>query len=258
MGSEVTFVAAIAFLIIVVLLTMLIYRGIIGGMRQARYSSKAVNTTAYTALIGIIVWLIVTGGLASLGFFMNFSSMPPAITWAILPPIVAVIYVYRSSKLTSIINKMPKPWLVNIHFFRVFIDLVFWFLYNERQAPQELTIEGYNIDIVIGVLSPFIAYRCFRSKAWPVRYAKIWNIMGMLTLLYISAVCVLGAETSFRVIQGYSTKFIGDFPFIWLLGFIIPFYFLLHMLSLRQMNTKTAGDSFIIKRKKKEGRLFEN
>jgi ABC-type multidrug transport system permease subunit len=83
-----------------------------------------------------------------------------------------------------------------------------------------------------------VAYACFVRRAWPVRVARWWNWAGVLILLNVVVHAQLSAPTRFRLFDtDPPATFIGDLPFIWLPGFLVPLAWALHALSLRQLRS---------------------
>ena len=80
-----------------------------------------------------------------------------------------------------------------------------------------MTFTGRNVDILVGLTAPIVAYFCFVRRTWPARVAWWWNWAGVLVLLNVVVHAQLSAPTRFRVFATEpATTFIGDLPYIWL------------------------------------------
>lgn len=240
-GISVIAISAILLLTIVSLLVGLTYRALRLGMRRMRYSSSSVRFTGYAAVFVMAAWLFFTGFLAFVDVFPRRYLPFASSTVGVVIPLFFVYYLYNSGKLTKVIMKMTKQWFVNIHFIRVFIELMLWFMFLDGLLPKQMTLEGMNFDIVFGLSAPFIAYRCFKSKEWPVRLALVWNVLGILSLLMLLVVSLLSTEGPLFLFENdIPNRLAVQFPFIWLQTFVIPFFLYMHFLSIKQILYRTG------------------
>lgn len=256
-------VAAVILLAIVSLLVGLSYRGVRLGMRRMRYSSRAVRATGYSVSIGIVLWLSFTG-------FLSFFDVVPktylpfvSSSFGFVIPLIGLYYVYKSQKITKIVMKMTKQWFVNIHFLRVFVELTLWFMFTDGIVPKQMTYEGYNFDLVFGLSAPFIAYRCFKSKEWPVRIALVWNVLGIISIVWYSVIALLSTEGPLLIFTNADPNRLAiQFPFIWLPTFIAPFFLFMHFVSVKQILYRTGDSSDLdlikgSKRRRHRRKIFE-
>lgn len=236
-------VSASLFLGLVFLMAGLLYRGMRLGMRRMRYSSAAVRNQSTGLIITVIGWLLFTGMLSILDLWYNGYTM----YLTAIAPLVSLYFIYTSSKFTKIVMKMPKMWLVNIRFISIFFDIMFWFLHNDisaRIVPKHLTIEGFNYNMPIAAVAFFVAYRCFKTKEWGLRWAIAWNIVGILVLLVNLGWIITLSPGALQLITDYSDNgFIYKFPFIWYTTFVIPFFILMNLLSLKTILYRTADST---------------
>jgi hypothetical protein len=106
-------------------------------------------------------------------------------------------------------------------------------------APEIMTFTGRNVDILVGLTAPIVAYACFVRRAWPVWVARWWNWAGVVILLNVVVHAQLSAPTPFRVFDTEPpTTFIGDLPYIWLPAVLVPLAWVLHAASLRQLRSR--------------------
>lgn len=249
-------ISALIYLIIVLFIILLVYRGIVDGMRRMRYSSKNIKTTSITILLILVGWLMLTAGLS----LMEIVS-PTMLAGLTGISLIGVLYVYKSRKLMQVVQKMPKNWLVNIHFLRIFTEMIMWFMYNDvtHRVPRHLTFEGGNFDIIIALTAPFIAQRCFKARTWPKSYATAWNYLGILFITGIYVMIILTSQSSLRFFtDDYLSSFTLMMPFIWIPTFTLPLFLLFHLLSIKQIKTPVEKEDFIIRKRRKEGKIFEN
>jgi hypothetical protein len=73
-------------------------------------------------------------------------------------------------------------------------------------------------------------------RAWPAWVAVAWNVVGILILANVVIHAQLALPTPFRAfVTEPSTAFLATFPYVWLVGFLVPFAFWLHAGSLVQL-----------------------
>ena len=99
-----------------------------------------------------------------------------------------------------------------------------------------MTFEGYNFDVLSGLLAIPVGYFCFTKGAWSKKIAVYYNLLGLILLTTIVTIAILSMPTPMRVFMNEPTEiFITDMPYIWLPGFLVPIAYLLHIVSLKQL-----------------------
>ena len=134
---------------------------------------------------------------------------------------------------------VPPAWLVAAQTFRIPVEIVLWRLAVAGVIPELLSFHGRNVDILVGLTAPVVAYACFVRRAWPARVAVWWNWAGIVILLNVVVLVQLSAPTPWRIFEtDPPATFIGDWPYIWLPAFLVPLAWVLHALSLRQLRSR--------------------
>ena len=188
------------------------------------------------ALVG---WLALTGMLAERGFFDDFQSIPPRLVLALGPPLLTLLAVTFSRRIAPLLAALPPAWPVAAQTFRIPVEIVLWRLAVAGVIPELLSFTGRNVDILVGLTAPVVAYACFVRRAWPARVARWWNWAGIVILLNVVVHAQLSAPTPWRLFEtDPPTTFIADWPYIWLPDFLVPLAWLLHAVSLRQLRSR--------------------
>jgi hypothetical protein len=188
------------------------------------------------ALVG---WLALTGMLAERGFFDDFQSIPPRLVLALGPPLLTLLALTFSRRIVPLLASLPPAWPVAAQTFRVPVEIVLWRLAVAGVIPELLSFTGRNVDILVGLTAPVVAYACFVRRAWPARVAVWWNWAGIVILLNVVVHAQLSAPTPWRLFEtDPPTTFIADWPYIWLPDFLVPLAWLLHAVSLRQLRSR--------------------
>ncbi|MEW5855402.1 MAG: hypothetical protein AB2A00_41900 [Myxococcota bacterium] len=187
----------------------------------------------------LLAWLTFVTMLGQLGFFEDFSSVPPRFLVAVVPPYVVMAVVLLLPRTPVALQRVPAAWLVGFQTFRVGVEMVLWLLYREGRVPTLMTFHGRNLDIIVGLTAPLVVYFCFQGHLLSPRFAVKWNVFGMLVLAHTVGSGILSAPTPFRVLASDPpNNFMGYFPYILLPGFLVPSAFLWHLLSIRQLRAQ--------------------
>lgn len=192
--------------------------------------------------MAVTLWVGVTGFLGAWGFFRDFASLPPR-----LPLFVAfvggvVVSVIFFSRRGRHMLQNPQWMLIGLQLFRVPVELLLASLAADGLAPVEMSYHGRNFDILAGASAPLLAAAVFRFGERPLRaLIVLWNLAALALLINVVAHGLLSAPTPFQTLSfAVETRFIGEFPMMWLPLFLVPTAFVLHFLSLRRALRKTV------------------
>ncbi len=200
-----------------------------------RVPEKKIKSILLYFITGILFWLSILSWLAYYGFFEDFVSLPPKILVSILPPFLLTIYLLFSKQFWKILKVIPPAKLVRVQAFRIPMELMLWLGLYGGFVPFQMTFEGFNYDIVVGITA-LIAANVFFGKRFYKLQGIIWNVFGILLLLTIVFISAISTPGPFRVFNNEpANTFISQVPFIWVTGFIVPFALAMHLFSLRQL-----------------------
>lgn len=187
-------------------------------------------------ILFLLVWLAFTNIIAMSGLLTDFTSMPPMFLLVVAPPLLFLVVLIQSTAVNHLSENISGFWFVYAQSFRILMEFILWLLYRYQIIPVQMTFEGLNFDILVGVSAPFVAYYCFIKKSWSWKVALGWNIAGLLLLANIVAVAILSTPYPFRYFMNEpSNTIIFHFPFVWLPTFVVPFAVLLHFISIRRL-----------------------
>ena len=152
----------------------------------------------------------------------------------VLPAVALLVACFASRSLTDALRNTPVSWLIYLQTFRIVVELILLRGYKLGAVPVQMTFEGRNFDILLGLSAPLFGWLWTRTRK---RYvAIVWNCIGLLLLLNIVLVAVLSMPTSFRVFtDGPANTLLTQFPFIYLPAVLVPIAYTAHVLSLRQL-----------------------
>jgi len=228
----------IFYIAITVVFFCLIY-SIFYGLNREGFEKEQVNK--FTALVAgsVFIWLALTAALSMYGYFGDYESRPPRILVAVVPPILAVMYIANSTRVNRLIDVIPKQWLVYAQSYRILTELVLWLLYINKSVPAYMTFAGRNFDIIIALSAPLVGYFGFKGSS-NGKLSKlmliVWNVAGILIALNFLIVSILSQPGPLRryFLEPANVIF-ASYPYIWIPAFLLPFGALLHVLSIKQI-----------------------
>jgi hypothetical protein len=189
-------------------------------------------------LIAIIAWLIIVGVTAGLGFFQDFSALPPRLLLVLFSAFFIVLLITFSKGFTNLLRSVPAHWLVYFQSFRIFVEVLLWVAFSRGLLPQQMTFDGYNFDIITGVLALPVGWLLQTRKPFARVAAIAYNIIGLLLLFNIITIAVLSMPTPFRQFMNEpANTIVATFPFVYLPGVLVVLAFTFHVFSLRQLLT---------------------
>lgn len=223
-------VFAIAFIIVIAV-------HVCGLRLQLEFEERRRNMLV--SILVIFVWLTFTNIIAMSGLLTDFTQMPPKLLLITLPPLIFILMLFVSKPFHELFESIGHFWIIYAQSFRILMEFILWLLYRYHVIPVQMTFEGRNFDILIGLSAPFIAYFCFIKKSLSEKVALVWNIIGLLVLANIVVVAVLSAPYPFRYFMNEpANAIVFHFPFVWLPSFVVPFALMLHLISIRRLVTK--------------------
>jgi hypothetical protein len=153
-----------------------------------------------------------------------------------VPPLILIVFLLFYRKFNLLADSLDNFWFIYPQAFRVILEFILWSLYRYKVLPRQMTFEGRNFDILIGLTAPIIVYYCFNKKIWSPKVALVWNILGLISLANAVATAILSTPYPYRVfMEGPANTIVFYFPFVWLPTFVVPFALMLHLLSIRRL-----------------------
>ncbi|WP_431211556.1 hypothetical protein ACQ86N_37925 [Puia sp. P3] len=183
----------------------------------------------------LAVWLLLLGILSATGFFADFSKLPPRMAFAPLVPLPIVLWFARSTTGKYLICHVRPQWMVYLQSFRILVELGLWALVRNGVLPVQLSFEGRNFDVLVGLLAIPVGYFVFVRKSLPSWTVLVYNIFGLLMLVNVVTIAFLSMPTPLRKFPGQpDAGILAHFPLIYLPGLLVPLAYSLHIFSIRQ------------------------
>jgi hypothetical protein len=193
--------------------------------------------TLLLTILLLMLWMIATGALALSGFFADFTSLPPHLLFALLLPAVAfAIFSFTSASLPEALRRTPIYWLIAFQTFRVVVEIILFRGYKAGVVPMQMTFDGRNYDILIGLTAPLAAWAATRLDKRRAGFVVLWNVAGLASVINIATVAVLSMPTPLRhFMNDPPNTLLTHFPFIYLPAVLVPAAYIAHVLSIRQV-----------------------
>jgi hypothetical protein len=202
----------------------------------ARYISRR---TAFHVLAGLCVWFVYAGLAGYFGVIKSTAMRPPGIAFLLLPVLCFlfffIVFIMRSAG-AHLAQVFPLWIILGTQCFRIGVELFLHQLWLDGLVPKMLTFDGANVDIYIGVSALLIAWLSTRGRVG-MKFAVVWNVLGLLSLLNVVIRAVLTAPGPFNLIHAeVPNQIIGAFPFLFIPGFFVPLAVLLHVVAIRAIS----------------------
>ncbi|MBQ4822111.1 hypothetical protein [Aquimarina sp. MMG016] len=183
--------------------------------------------------IGILIWMVITGVLAFIGFYQNTDASPPRFIFLLGPGLLLVLVVTLVKKYNTFINDLDLKWLTVLHIVRIPVEIVLYLVFLDGLVPVLMTFEGWNLDIISGITAP-IAYFFIKNKRRT--WLLIWNFLCLGLLINILTIAVLSAQTPFQQLAFDQPNIgVAYFPFVWLPAVIVPIVLFSHITSIKKL-----------------------
>jgi hypothetical protein len=236
MNSPLYLVAQIGFASVTFIFFGFLLKELKSGLMATGWDSVTQKKIYTGTWIALAAWMAVVSALSLSGFLQNFDAFPPRMIIVLMVPLITIIWVSSTKKLTHILQHVPPQNIVRLQVFRVFVEILLWLLFIIDLLPKQMTFEGRNFDVLAGLTAPLVAYFCFTSKRWPRSIAIAWNFLSLGLLINIVTIALLSVPTPFRYFMNEpANTIVAHFPIVWLPAFLVPLAYSLHIFSLKQL-----------------------
>jgi hypothetical protein len=201
------------------------------------------NKRKKTLLVSsVVIWQLYIFTIASTGTLENFDFPPRFVVFLIIPAFLFTgIFIYKNRNYNWI-QHIPKQWLVYYQTFRIAVETLLALTATAGILHSNVTIHGFNYDMVFAFTAPFVAFLLFRKKPFKKEIVIFWNYLGLAVItsiifLFFTTIYVpqmYGNETNL-----ISTDF-GKYPYVLVPGFLMPSAVFIHILSIVQLSKASS------------------
>ena len=136
-------------------------------------------------------------------------------------------------------------WLATYQTFRLILETIFVYSVAAGILHENVTIKGYNYDMIFACTSLITALIIYKTKQLPKQLLLAWNYLGLLVIaviisLFITTIYlpeIYGPNTPI-----FPTDF-GFYPYVLVPGFLMPSAIFIHVLSIIQL--KNSPDNIL-------------
>lgn len=215
--------------------TAAVFVAIVVAVRRLDRASADRRQLSFIVAAALLGWLGLTALLAAAGALSNFSALPPRITPVIVAGNLAAVIVAASAAGRRLALATPLAWLVGFQVFRVGVELCLVLLFHGGVVPVQMTFEGRNWDILVGLTALPVAWLAARGRLTRP-WLLAWNLFGLSLLLNIVVISTLSTPSPFRAFHAEpANTFIATPPYVWLPSLLVPAALCGHLLVFRAL-----------------------
>jgi hypothetical protein len=234
MKSPLLLTAQIGFVAISLVYYFFFLRELRKGIALTGWDHKR-KQTANRLIVAVPMLITIVISFWSLsGIMSNFSLFPLNFMPVLLLPMVIALYLTFSSSFNEILKNIAPENIIKLQSFRFFVEILLWLLFIDNTIPIQMSFEGRNFDVLVGITAPFIAWMAATGKISRTGMI-IWNILGLCLLINIVSIAVLSLPTPIQVFTEAPVTIVAYFPISFLPGLLVPLAYTLHFFSLRQL-----------------------
>lgn len=182
-------------------------------------------------------WTIYLYLIGESGLLWNFKMPPRFLLMIFLPMALITAYIFIKNRNSQIYHTIPKQNVIYFQSFRIFVEIAIMATYLEGVLPIETTFEGFNYEIIIGIIAPIVAYFVYTKKRLSEQVALVFNYIGLGTLAVIIFIVITSLYFP-KFWRESATLISQDFtrvPYLLLPGFLAPIAIFAHIFSIIQI-----------------------
>ncbi len=187
-------------------------------------------------VIGMTLWIAYVSVMAGSGFLADFSLPPKFVLFIILPAFVIIGWFFTAKRNKTIITSFPIALTVYYQTFRIVVEILIWGMTKEGMAPELVSFEGRNFDILAGLSAPVIGYLAYQKKVLSHKSVIVWNFIGLLLLANIVSIfltLVVKPDMWGYAEVPVSLEF-PTLPYVFIAGAFMPTAVFMHIFSIKK------------------------
>lgn len=184
--------------------------------------------------VGFLVLLVLQGWVANQLWLTNFNAFPPPFTLFFLYIWIFPLALGLSRFGREIAERSSFRFLIGFHAFRILAEATIHFGWEEGFAPIQLSLHGYNFDILTGVGA--CIFLIWPKAATHRSWIWAWNVLGIAALLNIGFIAMTSMPTPLRLFMSEpDNRWVAYFPYIFLPGILVVAAVFGHVLITRKL-----------------------
>lgn len=225
--------ADVGLIALVTAMAVISVAGVAGAARRAGFPHA--SRLAFGVAAAAVAWLALAAGLAGAGLLSRYDMAPPRVALLPLAFLASMLLLSRTGTFARLLGGAPREWPIALQSFRLPVELLLWVLFQEGRIPERMTFGGWNLDILVGLSAPVVAWAVWRGRMSKPAVAA-WNVAGLGLLANIVVIALRSAPGPLNAgWGGVPNTAIAEVPFVWLPAFLVPLAVFGHVASLRQL-----------------------
>lgn len=210
------------------------------GFNAIKLSSESPKRDKLILVFGLGAWQWFIYWITSTGCLVSYDFPPLFALTFILPSFLftgVFLFASRKKKWPSFV---PEHWVIYFQSFRILVELLFVFALFEGVFNAEVTIEGYNFDMIFACSAPILGMLVYALKVLPRKILVFWNYLGLGVLgsVIVLFLCSMYQPGLFGAKEPLLPLASMTYPYVLIAGFLMPVAVFLHILSLVQLKRK--------------------
>lgn len=197
-----------------------------------KYADNSKRLITNYLVIGFL-WLTYIVVISKTGVLGHFGLPPRVPLLIVLPAVISIVVFTGRQSFRSVLEKTPVHLPVVLTSFRILVELLIYRAYLEGAFPQQVTFEGLNYDVLVG-LSALVVGILFLKQILSLRVVRAWNILSLMVLMLTVYSFVSTYYFTDYVTSTGKADFV-QFPYLLLASVLLPVAVLLHVISMRQV-----------------------
>jgi len=191
-------------------------------------------------------WFVAALVSSWFGLYRTVTSGRPTIEYGLLIPIIAGVVLFRQrSTLKRVIEAVPQRWLVSVQLYRA-EGLIFLVLYAAGYLPGVFAWPAGVGDILVGLFAPVVGAAYARRSPNAAGWLRAWNLFGIVDLIVAISTGFLSSPSRLQMFAfGAPNELISAFPLAMIPVFLVPLSILLHLASLKRLQTAIVEESLV-------------
>jgi hypothetical protein len=195
---------------------------------------KVYGPTIALLMIWTSIWCFVPGT----GFFDDREAMPPRIIFMMGPILLLMIGMFVTKTGRNYIDALDLKKLTTLHIVRLPVEIVLMLLAIYKTIPGELTFEGRNFDIIMGLSALPMTWLIFK-RGVSKKILLWWNVVGVVLLLNVVIHGVLSLPLPIQQFAfDQPNEAMLHAPYNLLPGVIVPIVMFSQLSAIRQLLRK--------------------
>jgi hypothetical protein len=128
----------------------------------------------------------------------------------------------------------------------------FLIVYAVGSLPGTFALPAGWGDVFIGLTAPLLAWLLVTKTRLGLSVLVLWNVLGLLDLIMAIGLGILTSQSTLGILSGtmasLTTIVVTTTPLSLIPTFLVPFYFILHLITLAQVRGHWAQQRLMLRK----------